>query len=300
MNQNATLATVTSRDGTTIAYERTGSGPAVVLVCGGSTDRGVERRSGGRPVGHQHGLQLRSSGPRRQRRHAAVRGRAGDRGHRRRHRGDRRAGRPLRHLVGRRARPPRGRGARLDRPEARHLGGSVLRRSGPAPAARYRRAVPQAARRRPSGGGGRVLHGGGRPAAKGVRRVREDPAVLRGPGEDRPHARVRRPVHGRLPDPDRRCGSRDVAVARDRRRGRLPADGRRGTRPGRGDPERRASGISKARATTWIRPSSERCSPSSSPPDPRTTRAGARPSAGASACPGDAVRRSGRGPAAPP
>src|SRR6478736_4593361 len=40
MNENATLATVTSRDGTTIAYERTGSGPAVVLVCGGSTDRG--------------------------------------------------------------------------------------------------------------------------------------------------------------------------------------------------------------------------------------------------------------------
>jgi pimeloyl-ACP methyl ester carboxylesterase len=40
MNQNATLETVTSRDGTTIAYERTGSGPAVVLVCGGSADRG--------------------------------------------------------------------------------------------------------------------------------------------------------------------------------------------------------------------------------------------------------------------
>jgi pimeloyl-ACP methyl ester carboxylesterase len=40
MNQNATIATVTSRDGTTIAYERTGTGPAVVLVCGGSTDRG--------------------------------------------------------------------------------------------------------------------------------------------------------------------------------------------------------------------------------------------------------------------
>jgi pimeloyl-ACP methyl ester carboxylesterase len=41
MNENATLATVTSADGTTIAYERTGGGPAVVLVCGGSTDRGA-------------------------------------------------------------------------------------------------------------------------------------------------------------------------------------------------------------------------------------------------------------------
>jgi pimeloyl-ACP methyl ester carboxylesterase len=40
MNSNATLETVTSADGTTIAYERAGSGPAVVLVCGGSTDRG--------------------------------------------------------------------------------------------------------------------------------------------------------------------------------------------------------------------------------------------------------------------
>jgi pimeloyl-ACP methyl ester carboxylesterase len=40
MPENATLASVTSADGTTIAYEKTGSGPAVVLVCGGSTDRG--------------------------------------------------------------------------------------------------------------------------------------------------------------------------------------------------------------------------------------------------------------------
>jgi len=40
MNANATLATVTSQDGTTIAYDKTGSGPAVVLICGGSTDRG--------------------------------------------------------------------------------------------------------------------------------------------------------------------------------------------------------------------------------------------------------------------
>src|SRR5690349_16361177 len=36
----STLQTVTSADGTTIAYEKLGSGPAVVLVCGGSVDRG--------------------------------------------------------------------------------------------------------------------------------------------------------------------------------------------------------------------------------------------------------------------
>src|SRR5438105_2456090 len=33
------MNTVTSADGTTIAVERSGSGPPVILVCGGSTDR---------------------------------------------------------------------------------------------------------------------------------------------------------------------------------------------------------------------------------------------------------------------
>jgi len=39
MSHHATLAHVTSADGTTIAYDRLGSGPPVVLVCGGSVDR---------------------------------------------------------------------------------------------------------------------------------------------------------------------------------------------------------------------------------------------------------------------
>ncbi len=33
------MNTVTSRDGTTIAFDRSGNGPPVILVCGGSTDR---------------------------------------------------------------------------------------------------------------------------------------------------------------------------------------------------------------------------------------------------------------------
>src|SRR6266508_1101463 len=33
------METVTSKDGTTIAFDRLGSGPPVVLVCGGSVDR---------------------------------------------------------------------------------------------------------------------------------------------------------------------------------------------------------------------------------------------------------------------
>ena len=34
-----TLQHVTSKDGTTIAFDRLGDGPPVVLVCGGSVDR---------------------------------------------------------------------------------------------------------------------------------------------------------------------------------------------------------------------------------------------------------------------
>src|SRR6266511_2761770 len=35
----STLNHVTSRDGTTIAFDRLGAGPPIVLVCGGSVDR---------------------------------------------------------------------------------------------------------------------------------------------------------------------------------------------------------------------------------------------------------------------
>ena len=38
---NATLNKVTSADGTTIAFDKLGSGPPLILVCGGSTDRGA-------------------------------------------------------------------------------------------------------------------------------------------------------------------------------------------------------------------------------------------------------------------
>jgi pimeloyl-ACP methyl ester carboxylesterase len=38
---STTLNRVTSADGTTIAFDKLGSGPPVILVCGGSTDRGA-------------------------------------------------------------------------------------------------------------------------------------------------------------------------------------------------------------------------------------------------------------------
>jgi pimeloyl-ACP methyl ester carboxylesterase len=39
-NKENSMDKVTSKDGTSIAYDKFGSGPAVVLVCGGSVDRG--------------------------------------------------------------------------------------------------------------------------------------------------------------------------------------------------------------------------------------------------------------------
>ena len=39
MNDDATLQHVTSADGTTLAYERHGDGPALVLICGAAVDR---------------------------------------------------------------------------------------------------------------------------------------------------------------------------------------------------------------------------------------------------------------------
>lgn len=39
MNQSATIQHVTSADGTTIAYDRLGDGPPIVLISGGSVDR---------------------------------------------------------------------------------------------------------------------------------------------------------------------------------------------------------------------------------------------------------------------
>ena len=38
------MNTVTSKDGTTIAFDRMGEGPPVILVCGGSVDRTADAR----------------------------------------------------------------------------------------------------------------------------------------------------------------------------------------------------------------------------------------------------------------
>jgi pimeloyl-ACP methyl ester carboxylesterase len=43
MTADATLGTVTSADGTTIAYDRLGAGPPLIAVCGASCDRAIMR-----------------------------------------------------------------------------------------------------------------------------------------------------------------------------------------------------------------------------------------------------------------
>jgi hypothetical protein len=65
---------VTSKDGTSIAYQRIGTGPAVILVGGADRRRLGERAARPRAGRALHGVQLRPARPGRQRRHPALRG----------------------------------------------------------------------------------------------------------------------------------------------------------------------------------------------------------------------------------
>ena len=77
---------VTSSDGTRIAFERFGEGSPVILVGGATCDRAMTRPLAEELAERLRRDQLRPQGPRRQRRHATVRGQARDRRHRRPHR----------------------------------------------------------------------------------------------------------------------------------------------------------------------------------------------------------------------
>ena len=74
------MDTTVSRDGTRIAYERAGSGPAIVFVPGYSTITPGARSWPPRWLDRPHGDPVRPARPRRERRHPAVRDRAGGRG----------------------------------------------------------------------------------------------------------------------------------------------------------------------------------------------------------------------------
>ncbi len=89
---------VTSRDGTRIAFERSGAGPALLIVGGALADHRFYAPLADRAGGQLYGLQLRPPWPWGERRHGALRGRSGGRGRGRSHRPRRRVGTRVRAL----------------------------------------------------------------------------------------------------------------------------------------------------------------------------------------------------------
>ena len=117
------METVTSKDGTTIAFDRIGSGPPVILVSGGSVDRMANA-----PLGEQlasdftvFNYDRRGRGPSgtRRRTRSSARSRTSSRD-----RGGGRRSRDLRVVVGRRVGDARG-GRRPAAPQGRDVGAAV-------------------------------------------------------------------------------------------------------------------------------------------------------------------------------
>ena len=279
--------TVRSTDGTTIAFEQAGAGPALIVVAGALSDRAAGVALAAPPRLDLHRHRVRPTRPRRQRRHPAVRRRAGDRGHRGADRARGWVGVRVRPFLGRRALPSRGRGGSRD-PEARALRAAVLRRRQPAArASRLHRAPGRAAGGRPPRGCRRVLHDRvGRRAAGGRRRDASGPLVVWSRGA-RPHDPVRPPGHGRHDerqpgavaamgvrvDPDADHGwRRELPVhARLGRRDRGRAAPRGAADAARPGPRRRARGA-RARSSS----SSSCARVRRSPPGPTRARRGSR------------------------
>ena len=198
--KETTMNTVTSKDGTTIAFDRSGQGPALILVGGAfqhraidpSTARLAELLSPNFTVYHYDRRGRGDSGDTR-----AVRGRARDRGHRRPDPGRRRNGIAVRDVVrsGPRARSG---GARARGHEAGDVRAAVHRRrqpptaAGRLPGAAHRVAGEGWARRR-----GRALHDGRGGRARRGGRTDARHAVLVGARGRGAHAAVRRRDHGR-------------------------------------------------------------------------------------------------------
>ncbi|MFD2348490.1 alpha/beta fold hydrolase [Nonomuraea ferruginea] len=126
------MNTVISRDGTTIAYTRTGQGPALLLADGAMCYRASGPNT---PLAQEmadthtvYTYDRRGRGESGDTTPFAPR--AGDRGHRRPHRDDRRAGLPVRHLLRRRAGPGRRR-ERAARQQDRRVRAALHRRRHP-------------------------------------------------------------------------------------------------------------------------------------------------------------------------
>ena len=186
------MPTVTSADGTTIAYERTGSGPALVLVDGAMCYRGagpmrplaalLQDTSPSTPTTVAAGAKARTP---------CLRGRPRGRGPAGPHRAGRRRGIRLRHLLRCGARP----GDRGSRPRDHQAG--ALRAAVHGRGRRRRpdqgvhRTAPRAARRRARGDAVALFMTNVGMPAQAVAGMRA-PAGLGHAGGDRPDARLRR------------------------------------------------------------------------------------------------------------
>ena len=171
-DSEAVMSQVRSKDGTPIAYERSGSGPAL----DSRRWRALQPRL--RPVAEAraaaraalHRLRLRPPRARTERRHAAVCAGARGRGHRRAHRGGGRVGVSSRAVVGRSA-GARSRGQRASRRQGGRLRAALRGRQRPARRRRARGSAQASARGRQPRRRGEVLHEGhGRRAGADGRR----------------------------------------------------------------------------------------------------------------------------------
>ncbi len=246
------METVTSKDGTTLAFDRLGQGPPVVLVCGGSVDRmadaaiaqelssdftvlNYDRRGRG-----DSGDTLPYAIEREVEDIEAVIGAAGGSAHL----WGSSSGAVLA-LIATASGAPVTKLALWEPP-------FILDENARPPAdqvEQYERMIAEG----PSWRRGRVLHVEGRGDAPGVRRRRAEAAVVGRAGGDRPHARVRRPHHGRLLDPDRDRGVGQGPDARARRRGRHAVHARDRPKPWRMRSPTGRSGSSTVRGTTSTR-----------------------------------------------
>jgi hypothetical protein len=131
--ESVPMETLTSSDGTTIAFDRLGDGPPVIVVGGQLCDRALTRPTAEELAKRFTVFNYDRRG--RQRRHLAVRSRAGGRRHRRADRRGQREGFGLRPFLRRRPRPPRG-GGSADL-QARPARAALQPRGRQVPATRY-------------------------------------------------------------------------------------------------------------------------------------------------------------------
>ena len=255
---------ITSADGTTIAFDQLGSGPPLVLVSGAMCGRRADEAIAVALAGRVHRAQLRPARPGRQRRDRTVRGRARDRGPRRRAGRGRRVGVAVGISSGG-ALVLLAAAAGLPITTAIALGGAVPERR--ARVARVGGRLPESDRG--AAGRGTSRRGGGAVPAHRRRAGAGHPrdaavAVLGRGGEDRADPGVRRGRAGRRRRTGRSSRGRSAArpscspeepaqtCSRPRPRRQRPRCRTGPTGAGRADPRRGAHRAGRRRSATFV------------------------------------------------